>query len=438
MKKIIIIGLGKTGLSCVRYYASKNADITVMDQNKNPKLLSQFQNEFPQVKYVLGEIPEERLNDADEIVVSPGVPLAHPAIAKQIKKGKSVVGDIELFSREVKKPVIAITGSNGKTTVTTLLGLMLKDAGYKVAVVGNIGEPALDALLKNKAPDFYVMELSSFQLEAIHSLKTKSATVLNVSPDHMDRYKSYEDYIEAKKNIYRHCECPVINLDDKKAWENTVLPTSISFSSTSPKATLRIEKNELFVRDKKLLSCSELTLQGTHHFQNSLAALALAYAAGLDLEPMLPTIKNFSGVKHRCQWVRNIGGVNWYNDSKATNVGATQVALNSLGDLTQGKIILIAGGQGKAADFSVLSELTKKHVKELILLGEDKNKLAAALQDSAPIHFVDSLDEAVKKARGLSRDGDAVLLAPACASFDMFADYAARGDAFIQLVEQLR
>lgn len=437
----VIVGLGETGLACARFLADQNIPIAVTDSRKEPPQLKKFKKEFPAIEIALGSFSEKLLNDAAEIVVSPGVSLKEPTIVQQIKKGKSVIGDIELFTRHINNPVLAITGSNGKTTVTTLLGLMVKEAGNSASVCGNIGEPVLNQLVSPE-PDYYVIELSSFQLETTYSLNPAVATILNMSPDHMDRYDTYQEYVQAKQRIYQNCHWPVVNADEPDIWETVKLMTSpIQFSLTNDKADFSlIEHNQqwhLAHHGKPLIAVSELKLNARHHCQNALAALAMAEAIGLPMESRLNVLRNFAGLPHRCQWLRTLNGVDWYNDSKGTNVGATQAAITSLGAHIKGGLILILGGQGKGADFSPLREPVQQYVKQVILIGEDAPIIEKALKETTKLSFADSMESAVQTAESVAESGDAVLLSPACASFDMFDNFEHRGDVFINAVEAL-
>lgn len=437
----VIVGLGATGISCIRFLAQQNIPVAITDSRTAPPQLKNLKKEFPGITLALGAFCEKLLNEAAEIVVSPGVSLKEPAIARQVDKGKSVIGDIELLARHVKSPILAITGSNGKTTVTTLLGLMAKEAGISAAVCGNIGEPVLNHLLVPE-PDYYVIELSSFQLETTYSLNPMAATLLNMSPDHMDRYANYQEYLAAKQRIYRNCLCPVVNADEPAVWKNLAFAKPpLQFSLIDKKADFSLCQRDgecyLTRHGEPLIAASELKLNARHHLQNALAALAMAEAMYLPMRSCLAVLRNFAGLPHRCQWVRKLNDVNWYNDSKGTNVGATQAALMSLGTQVTGKLILIAGGQGKDADFAALQKPVERYVKQVILIGEDAPILEKALTNATTIVHADSLQAAVKLAQQAARPGDVVLLSPACASFDMFDNFEHRGDVFIKAVEAL-
>ncbi len=360
--------------------------------------------------------------------------------------GVKVIGDIELFCRAVhsapiKKPIIAITGSNGKSTVTTLVGDIARAAGKQVGVGGNIGKPALE-LLDDPDCELYVLELSSFQLETTESLQATAATVLNMSPDHMDRYPTLADYHRAKQSIYRGCGTAVFNRED--ALTSPLLPVTagaVTFTTKSPDlgqyGLLQDEQGVWLSKGlEKLLNTRDMRIRGRHNQQNALSALALGEVVGLPLNIMLDVLREFSGLSHRCQWLADINGVSWFNDSKATNVGAAVAAINGLGEDLSGKIILIAGGDGKNADFAELKTPVSDYVGHLVLIGCDAPKIAEALENQAVIHYAESMQEAVSQCSHLAQSGDAVLLAPACASFDMFNSFEHRGDVFAALVRE--
>lgn len=440
----VVIGLGKTGLSCVRYCRARDIPVVVMDHALEPPCLSECQQEFPDVEIIVGGLNASLLTGANEIMVSPGVDTKQAILAEQIATGKPCYGDIELFARAAKAPIVAITGSNGKTTVTTLLGEMVGEAGLTANVCGNIGTPVLNSL-DQPVPDFYVMELSSFQLETVFSWQPYAATVLNVTPDHMDRYENFAAYLQAKQRIYRGCQYAIVNADQPEIYQGGILPKNAAIEKFSLNQIgknifgMRIinAKPYLVYGHEPILACDEIPLSGDHHWQNALATLALGHVMRLPLESMCHTLKSFKGIAHRCQWVAQSQGVNWYNDSKATNVGATQAALKTVGSLKEPHIILIAGGQGKGQDFTPLASYVAKYVKQLILLGEDAKQLHSNVGDAVPVCYVNSMKEAVFLAKQFSRAGDAVLLSPACASFDMFNNYVHRGEVFMQAVKAL-
>lgn len=437
-KTYTIIGLGKTGFSCARFLQAQGHQIFITDTRENPPYLKALHEQFPNIEFQGGELSAEFIEKADEIVASPGISIQHPLILKAAAQGKPVVGDIELFVRAAKAPIVAITGSNGKTTVTTLMGLMINKAGLKAEVCGNIGEPVLDILEKSK-PDFYVIELSSFQLETTDSLKAKAAVVLNISPDHMDRYDTLEQYAQAKQRIYMNCENPIVNLDEPSSWEAIRSgKNNIGFTLKKPgKNEFGIIENNLAFGDKILMPISKMKLQGQHHNQNALACLALGYAIHLSFEPMLQVLSEFSGLTHRCQLIAEKNGVQWYDDSKGTNVGASVAAIETLGQAQRGKMIVILGGLAKNADLSSLKPPILKYASHALLLGQDAPRFVELLADDFPFTLVDSLEAAVKKAAEIAQKNDIVLLSPACASFDMFSNYEHRGQVFVEAVEGL-
>ncbi|HTM64015.1 MAG TPA: UDP-N-acetylmuramoyl-L-alanine--D-glutamate ligase [Gammaproteobacteria bacterium] len=436
----IIVGLGATGLSCARFLRAEGKPFAVVDSRSAPAQLETFRQAFPIVEVELGNLDAPIFERASEIILSPGIALREPAIAKQIERGIPVIGDIELFARSVKKPVIAITGTNAKSTVTTLVAEMTKAAGKKTEVGGNLGVPALDLLLHDKDADVFVLELSSFQLETTYSLKPVVATVLNVTPDHMDRYDTLADYQAAKQRVYQNCETAVCNLDD--ALTDIHHQSKIYFTLQEPRMHefgLRRSGKELYLAHGAdlLLPIQELPVAGRHYQANALAALAIGYAFGLDMDAMLQVLRTFPGLPHRCQLVRNRRGIKWYNDSKGTNVGATQAAIEGLGEAISGKLILIAGGIGKNADFSPLLPAMEKYTRHVVLIGEASRELADMIHGRVPISFAATMDEAVQRCDAVAQPGDCVLLSPACASFDMFKNFEHRGQVFTEVVEKL-
>ena len=437
----VIIGLGATGMSAARFLRKHNQRFLVMDSRVNPPNEEQFKTEFPEIPLVLGALDEDVLLNASEIVISPGMSLKTPELQTAISAGISIVGDIELFSRVVKRPVIAITGSNAKSTVTTLVGEMAKSEGLTPAVGGNIGTPVLE-LVDDPKFDIFVLELSSFQLETTQSLKAKVATILNVSHDHMDRYDSLANYHQAKQRIYRYAEQIVINRQDvltHPPLANGVALWSFGNDNSSMNGFgLMNHQGEIYLayQFKPLLAISELNIKGKHNAVNALAALALGMAAGFDLESMLVTLKVFKGLSHRCEFVSEVAGVTYINDSKATNVGATLAAIDGFSSGAK-NIILIAGGEGKGADFAPLTLAIEKCVRVLVLIGQDAQAIAQIASDVTECCYEKDLLSAVKTAQSLSRDGDVVLLSPACASFDMFSGFEDRGNQFVNCVKGL-
>ncbi|MGB6975917.1 MAG: UDP-N-acetylmuramoyl-L-alanine--D-glutamate ligase [Gammaproteobacteria bacterium] len=439
----VIIGLGKTGLSCLQFLSHQGIPIAVVDSREQPPGLLQLQTQFPRITVHLGKFDEQLLQQAQELIVSPGVSLAEPAIARCVAAGIPVIGDIELFARHVKAPVIAITGTNGKSTVTTLVGKMVRDAGWRVKVGGNLGTPALD-LLDGEPADCYVLELSSFQLETTYSLHSHAAVVLNIAPDHLDRYRNMDEYIDAKQRIYTGCQTPVINRDDRVSYRGLPdIAHAIRFTLNEPitpqEFGLRTTSQGLFLAQgaQDLLPVTELQIKGRHHWANALAALALGRAIGLPMSAMLQTLRTFQGLAHRCQWVARYQEVDWYNDSKATNVVSSIAALEGLGDTLRNKLILIAGGLGKQQDFSPLQKPVLQYVRTVILIGRDAPLIEQALNKTSKILHASSMLEAVTLAHQEAQAGDAVLLSPACASFDMFDNFEHRGEVFMTLVREL-
>lgn len=437
----VIVGLGLTGFSSLRYLHDKGLPVAIMDTRQAPPNLAELKKNYPQIPLALGGFDRSLLNQATTLILSPGISLKEPAIAEQIQRGVPVIGDIELFAQAVKQPVIAITGTNAKSTVTTLVGLMLEAAGYVVQVGGNLGVPALDLLHRDPKTNVHVLELSSFQLETTYSLHCAVASVLNITPDHMDRYADLSAYRNAKLRIYRHAKTAVCNHED--ALTECAMPikkTYFTLQAPQPKEFGRIlHRGEIWLAygDQTLLPASSLPVDGKHYQANALAALAIGYEFGLSFEPMLQVLKKFKGLPHRCQLVRELDGVKWYNDSKGTNVGATQAAIEGLCSDFEGKLVLIAGGLGKNADFSPLMPLIEKYARCVVLMGEAAKEMGDEIGERVPVAYVKSMEEAVMRSREEAKPNDYVLLSPACASFDMFKDYAHRGQVFSTMVLKL-
>jgi len=439
----IVVGLGKTGFSCVRYLAARGADFMVVDTRQQPPYLAQLKQQFPDVAVQLGELDAAVLSDAERLIMSPGLALDQPAIQQAVASGTHISSDIDLFCEAVSAPIVAITGSNAKSTVTTLVGLMAKQAGKRVAVGGNLGTPVLE-LLAGSEQELYVLELSSFQLELTELLTAEVATILNISPDHMDRYTDFEAYQDAKRRIFNGCSQIVVNQDEDllpapagkaKLWSFSI--TDVAHSASDFGVSHEAGESWLMQGDQRLMPVNDVKIKGLHNSSNALAALALGSAVGLPMDAMLQTLREFSGLAHRCQWIAQKDGVDYYNDSKGTNVGATVAALNGLGPLHQKGIVLIAGGDGKGADFDYLHQPVWDFCSHLVLMGKDAQRLQDALSEEVPVSRVTSMTEAVQVAAQRAKAGDAVLLSPACASIDMFANFEARGDAFIDAVEAL-
>ena len=437
----IVVGLGKSGMSLVRFLANRGVSFAVADTRENPPELETLRREYPQVDVRCGELDVEFLCRADELYVSPGLALATPALQQAAARGVKLSGDIELFARYAKAPIVAITGSNAKSTVTTLVGEMAAAAGKHVAMGGNLGTPALDLLSDDV--ELYVMELSSFQLETTDQLGAEVATVLNISEDHMDRYSGLPAYHLAKHRVFRGARQVVVNRQDvlTRPLIGEGLPCW-TFGLNKPDFHgfgLREENGEKYLAFQfdNLMPVRELKIRGAHNQANALAALALGHAVGLPMESMLDSLRNFGGLEHRCQWLRERDGVSYYDDSKATNVGAALAAIEGLGADIPGKLVLIAGGDGKGADFSGLRAPVAAHCRAVVLIGRDAELIAQALGDGVPLIRVATLNEAVQRCAERAQTGDAVLLSPACASFDMFKNYEERGRLFAQAVGDL-
>ena len=445
--KTLIIGLGTTGLSCARYLAARNEAFFVADSRLKPPNLDDFQSQFPHVDIQLGGFQESAFLSASRIIVSPGVSLKTPELIKARAAGIPISGDIDLFSREVTSPVVAVTGSNGKSTVVEMLAAILDAAGKKYGLGGNLdsasAKPALELLLE-QPKDLYVLELSSFQLETTEALNAEVAVLLNVSMDHMDRYDDMDEYLVAKQRIFRGCKKVVINRSEpSSAPQNLDALPSIDFGFDRPGVNglgllQEGEDQYLAYQFEKIVSVSELKIFGQHNIANCLAAIGLALSVGIEIKAIRKALLGFSGLPHRCEWVANIAGVEFYNDSKGTNVGATVAAVEGLGKHIGGHIILIAGGVSKGADFSDLVPVVNRWSKKVILIGKDAKELALALNPETQAVFARDMHDAVTVALSHAAPGDAVLLSPACASFDMYANYRERGQSFIQSVGLLQ
>lgn len=436
----VVVGLGKSGMSLVRFLARHGQAFAVADSRETPPELSTLQREYPQVSVHCGPLSAAQLSAAQVLYVSPGLALSTPALQAVIAQGVSISGDIDLFAQYARAPIVAITGSNAKSTVTTLVGQMFAAAGLKVAIGGNLGVPALDLL--DDAVDVYVMELSSFQLETTTHLQARVAVCLNISEDHMDRYDDLQGYIAAKQRVFNAAQALVVNRDDLLSQPQQTHTSVISFGLSQPAAGefgLREHQGETYLAygNELLLAVSRLKVRGSHNYANALAALAIGASMALPMAAMLTALQAFAGLEHRCQWLRNRHGVDWYNDSKATNVGAALAAIEGLGADSSGKLVLIAGGDGKGADFSSLQAPVAQYCRAVIVLGRDAEQVAQALAAAVPIERVSSLTAAVQLAAQLAQAGDSVLLAPACASLDMFKSFEERGEKFAQALEEL-
>lgn len=436
----VVVGLGKTGLSLVRYLTHLGLPVAAVDTRENPPEREVLGREFFSLEVYYGTLNQTLLNRAHTLYVSPGLAVSTPEIQVALENGARLSGDVDLFLQHASAPVIAITGSNAKSTVTTLVAEMFRAAGLNVAVGGNIGTPVLDLL--DDAVDCYVLELSSFQLETTSHLQAAAAVCLNISADHMDRYQNLAQYSGVKLGIYHNAGVAVINRDDVSAQPAGFSGPTISFGLDAPQPGqygLLEREGQLYLArgEEALLAVGDLKIRGRHNYSNALAALALGEAFALPGTAMLEALQAFAGLEHRCQWIADKADVHWYNDSKATNVGATLAALEGLA-APSGKQILIAGGDGKGADFSGLLPAVSAHCRAVVLLGQDAERLADALRDApVVIERVDSMQDAVARAALLAQPGDSVILAPACASLDMFANFEQRGEIFVKAVEGL-
>jgi UDP-N-acetylmuramoylalanine--D-glutamate ligase len=434
--RVLVLGLGRTGLSAARYLDRKGLTTRVADTRANPPGVDALRADVPAAELRTGAFHSSLLDDVAQVVISPGLSLQEPVVREALERGLPVVGDIELFAREARAPVAAVTGTNGKSTVTTLVAEIANAGGRRAVAGGNLGEPALD-LLERPAPDLYVLELSSFQLETTHSLRTVTATVLNVTPDHMDRYASLAAYGAAKARIFDGCDVAVINADDPVVRGMPRPGQSVlSFSLESRNADFTLERSPapmIVRRGEPLLPLAAMRLQGLHNAANAMAALAMAEALELPLAPALDALCAFAGLPHRSQWVADVRGVRYVNDSKGTNVGATLAAVHGMA----GPLVVIAGGDGKNQDFSGLRAAFRGKVRHVVLIGRDAPALEATLAGVCATERASDMPAAVRAAQAVAQPGDTVLLSPACASLDMFRDYTHRGDEFAAAVRSL-
>jgi UDP-N-acetylmuramoylalanine--D-glutamate ligase len=435
-KRAVIVGLGKTGYSIAQYLLARGVRFSVTDSRAAPPELPRLKALSSAVSVRTGGFDLALLSDAETVIVSPGVAPQGEFFERARALQLPIIGDIELFARAANAPVVGITGTNGKSTVTTLLGQMAQRAGRRVAVGGNLGVPALELLAADT--DLYVLELSSFQLELTDSLAPLAAAVLNVTPDHLDRYADVAAYAAAKARIYARCQVPLINLDDALV-ARMLAPAQphVSFALRDPAADYRLVGRGADVwlssHGERVFPLAELKLTGLHNAANALAALALADVTGIPRSASIEALREFPGLAHRTQWVAEVGGVRYVDDSKGTNVGATLAAVAGL----TGPLVLIAGGEGKGQDFAPLGAAFAGKVRAALLIGRDAKQLGAALDGMCACEYCPSLEAAVGRAAQLARPGEVVLLSPACASFDMFRDYAHRGEMFAQAVRGL-
>ncbi len=472
-KQILVLGAGITGMSCARYLSAQGLCFTVNDSRANPFTANyskqQFNEDFPTANLYLGQWQSELIANADVILISPGIDSTMDEIAQNISADCCVMGDVELFCQinnergfdEQSKPIdiIAVTGSNGKSTVVSLLAYLAKSLGVNAQLGGNIGQPVLDIFTNEKTtvntctgktlPELLILELSSFQLETLTSMQAIATSVLNISDDHLDRHQTMANYQKIKQSIYAQGKLAITNRDDIATNTPNHSQPILSFGSDNPSdnpnenqfgITVVNGKTTLAFGEQSLIALEQLPLAGMHNALNYLTALAFGYSAGWSLTEMINNLAGFTGLAHRCQRVESNDGITWINDSKATNVGATIAAISGLAQMlsSQNKIkqrlILIAGGDGKGADFTPLIKPLAQHVSQVITLGKDGDKIARLAENSSKVI---SLFEAVKVAKANARAGDIVLLSPACASLDMFNSFAERGEQFIAAVTKL-
>lgn len=433
--RIIVVGLGQTGFSVARFLQRCDIKFAVVDSRDKPPLLTELQLEMPDAPVFTGGFNEAAFKVATHMLVSPGVSLDEPVLVNALAKGVALISDIDLFAAVADAPVIGITGSNGKSTVTTMFGKMAEAAGKKTAAGGNLGIPALD-LLRDDI-ELYVLELSSFQLERTTQLHAEVATVLNVTSDHMDRYRNMTEYAREKARVFRGDGTMVLNADDPIVTAMRLPGRTVLTFGLRNAADFYVHDGGdgmwMMYRDRKIMPVAELPLQGLHNVANALAALALGHALELPFAAMCTALREFKGLPHRMQRVEVINGVTWINDSKATNIGACVAALEGF----RRKVVLIAGGDAKGADMRELAPAVIEKAKAVVLIGKDAPLIEQALHGQVPASPAHSIQEAVAIAAQLAEPGDTVLLAPACASLDQFKNYQERGDKFAAAVRRL-
>ena len=439
-----IVGTGLTGLSCVEFLQQRGfSNLRLCDTRKNPPAQEQALLCFSDVEMVFGDVDALEFSAKDVLVVSPGMALTETFIQKAQRQGARITSDIELFLAVNTQPVIAITGSNGKSTVTTLVGDILKAAGLKVSVAGNIGVPVLDQVSGEQDFDIFVLELSSFQLERLPVLNATAVTILNITEDHMDRYAGFNDYIAAKQVIFSGARHIAVNRDEALSAPTDALIANamlmsfgLSGEDEQGLSLSQIDAQSWIVCGERLLiNTADMKLKGLHNINNVMAAMTLCYQAGITWDEMLATVKDFAGLSHRCEWAGRIADVVFINDSKATNVGAAVAAINGFSQ-EPGKLIVIAGGLDKQSDFAPLAQAIESDVYKVVLLGQDADKIAAVIPEHRVVR-VEDISAAVDAAFLLAAPEGLVLFSPACASFDMFNSFEHRGDVFKDCVEQL-
>jgi UDP-N-acetylmuramoylalanine--D-glutamate ligase len=446
-KSVLVLGLGETGLSMVRWLSAQSAHLRVADSRSAPPGLTEVGQYVPAGQIYCGNFNDALFDGIELIAISPGVPLRDPAVAKAVARGVAVVGDIELFAQSLPKDnrphILAITGANGKTTVTSMVEHLCRAAGKDVVAAGNISPAVLDVVLERgvNQPEVWVLELSSFQLETTYTLNADAATVLNISEDHLDRYADMDEYSAAKARIFSGCGVQVLNRDDERSMGMARKDCRIITFGLNPPGTesdFGIESIEgetwLMQGSQRLLQASELQVAGTHNVANALAALALSRAIDFPMPALLDALRSFKGLPHRVERVAEFDGITYYDDSKGTNVGATIAALQGLGC----KAVLIAGGEGKGQDFTPLNPVVAQHARAVVLIGRDAPLIGVALNGcGVDVLRADDMNDAVRLAAHLAQSGDAVLLSPACASFDMFRNYEHRAEVFVEAVRGL-
>jgi len=436
-QKDLVLGLGATGLSIARYLQRKDRDAIFFDSREEPPALEDLVALWPDAEILTGDV--DLPDNIGSVITSPGIEDNHELLDAARQAKLEVISDIELFARDAQAPFVAVSGSNGKSTVTTLLYHMCRAAGRDTLAGGNLGEPALD-LLDADTPELYVLELSSFQLQRTASLPAKVAVLLNVTPDHLDWHADEDEYREAKYRIFREAQAAVINRADEESVSRAQhISKVISFGFDAPgdgHYGIRREDDQDFLArgESVLLAVNELTLMGKHNRANALAALAAGELLDLDMQSMLQVLCEFPGLPHRMQFVRRVSAVDYVNDSKATNVAAAVASIESV----EGMLVLIAGGEGKGGDFSALAEPLENKLRAAVLIGRDAEQIDDALETIVPTYFAQDMKDAVQQAAAYAESDDTVLLAPACASFDQFDSYVARGEAFRDAVEALR
>jgi UDP-N-acetylmuramoylalanine--D-glutamate ligase len=441
---VLVLGLGETGLSMVRWLSAQGADLRVADSRSNAQGMIAARSHVAANQIFCGPFSDALLEGVDLLAISPGVPLYDEFVVRAITKGIPVTGDIELFALQLADDgtkVIAITGSNGKTTVTSMVEHLCCAAGKDAVAAGNISPAVLQVVVERgeKQPEIWVLELSSFQLETTASLHADAATVLNISEDHLDRYTDIDAYSAAKQRIFAGCKQQILNRDDPRCMAmagSNLISFGLNLPVNPEDFGIEIAENDIWLvqGETRLLKASELRIPGMHNAANALAALALCRAIGLPMPGLLEALKSFRGLPHRVERVAEIDGVIYYDDSKGTNVGATIAALEGLGR----KVVLLGGGEGKGQNFAPLKPSVQLHARAVVLLGRDAPLIASALEGcGVPIYHADTMNDAVRQSAKLAQPGDAILLSPACASFDMFRNYAHRAEMFVEAVHEL-